>query len=282
MTAPSERRARGAVQRAVYGTATRLGAVDFLRARYTSAYKFAPHSHPVFAVGVVREGACRIWHRGASHVASAGDLVLMNPGDPHSAEAATDGVWEYDAIYFDAEAAASWCGGHVRAQRFGGVVRSDRDLAGRLSTLCRVLEDDPSRSAEDRFRLLARDLFLRFGVRSHDGAAPPEEYVRAREYIEANYHRPVPLQALAELTGQSPFALVRGFSRAWGMPPHRYLVNVRVAHARALLRAGHAITDTAMAVGFCDQSHLTRFFRGITGVPPGVYARGIGGASPGA
>ena len=56
-----------------------------------------------------------------------------------------------------------------------------------------------------------------------------------------------------------------------GMSPHQYLVNVRVNSARALLTSGagrRSLADVAAAVGFADQSHLTRQFKRVLGLTP--------------
>jgi AraC family transcriptional regulator len=53
--------------------------------------------------------------------------------------------------------------------------------------------------------------------------------------------------------------------------PHQYLIQVRVNNARSLLSAGsgeRSLAEVASAVGFSDQSHLTRHFKRIVGVTP--------------
>jgi AraC-like DNA-binding protein len=57
-----------------------------------------------------------------------------------------------------------------------------------------------------------------------------------------------------------------------GTPPHRYLVQVRVQSAHALLALGtekRSLAEVAAAAGFSDQSHLTRHFKRVLGVTPG-------------
>jgi len=69
----------------------------------------------------------------------------------------------------------------------------------------------------------------------------------------------------------SPFHLARLFKQVLGVSPHQYLIQVRVNSARSLLSAGsgeRSLAEIAAAVGFADQSHLTRHFKRITGITP--------------
>ncbi len=71
--------------------------------------------------------------------------------------------------------------------------------------------------------------------------------------------------------GLSPYHLCRVFGAAVGMPPHACQTQVRVRHAKSMLRAGLPISRVAGAAGFYDQAHLTRHFKRIVGVTPGRY-----------
>lgn len=69
------------------------------------------------------------------------------------------------------------------------------------------------------------------------------------------------------------FALLCAFARELGLTPHAYLVHLRVARARRLIVDGWTLADTALAVGYSEQSALTRQFRRLVGITPGAYAR---------
>uniref|UniRef100_UPI000B1FC9F0 helix-turn-helix domain-containing protein n=1 Tax=Streptomyces torulosus TaxID=68276 RepID=UPI000B1FC9F0 len=96
---------------------------------------------------------------------------------------------------------------------------------------------------------------------------------RARAVLLERMADPPTLERLAADLGTSPFALLRAFRTAYGMPPHSWLTDARVRRARALLDAGTAPAEAAVAVGFTDQPHLNRHFSRIVGVPPGAYQR---------
>jgi AraC family transcriptional regulator len=93
----------------------------------------------------------------------------------------------------------------------------------------------------------------------------------AVRYIQDNYSREVTLSDIASAVHLSPFHLTRLFKQALGVSPHQYLIQVRVNSARSLLTAGsgeRSLAEVASAVGFADQSHLTRHFKRLLGVTP--------------
>ena len=56
-----------------------------------------------------------------------------------------------------------------------------------------------------------------------------------------------------------------------GVPPHRYLTNVRLQRAAERLRAGAGVTETALDCGIANLSHFIRLFRRAYGVPPSRF-----------
>ena len=101
-----------------------------------------------------------------------------------------------------------------------------------------------------------------------DAARPVVEAIR---HIQRNYARELTLSELAATVHLSPFHLARRFKETTGVSPHQYLIDVRVNAARALLNAGsgqRSLAEIAAAVGFADQSHLTRHFKRRFGVTP--------------
>jgi AraC-like DNA-binding protein len=98
---------------------------------------------------------------------------------------------------------------------------------------------------------------------------------RLEEYVEANIDSALDIDELAAVVRMSPSHFARSFSRSAGLTPHRYVIQCRVAKARELLAATDlALTDIALNVGFSDQSHFSRRFQELVGVPPGAYRRG--------
>jgi AraC family transcriptional regulator len=103
------------------------------------------------------------------------------------------------------------------------------------------------------------------------GVSQPRAVVEALQYIHQHYASDLGLSDIAAAVHMSPFHLSRLFKQTLGVSPYQHVIEVRVKNARSLLAAGSgsgSLADIATAVGFADQSHLTRHFKRITGVTP--------------
>jgi len=99
-----------------------------------------------------------------------------------------------------------------------------------------------------------------------------ERIERTRAILETEYASPHTLAGLAREAGMSPYHFARVFRALMGVPPHRYLLRVRLARAAEQLRQGAGVTESCYACGFNNLSHFIRLFRRAFGVPPSRFA----------
>ena len=102
-------------------------------------------------------------------------------------------------------------------------------------------------------------------------SAQPRPVADALVFMHENYAQELSLSDIAAAAHLSPFHLARVFKQSLGISPHQYLIQLRVNSARWLLSAGagdRSLAELANAVGFADQSHLTRHFKRVLGVTP--------------
>jgi AraC family transcriptional regulator len=96
-----------------------------------------------------------------------------------------------------------------------------------------------------------------------------------REYTHANLDHALSLSDLAETVQCSPRQFSRIFSNTFGMTPHQYILNERVAQSKELIAKGRMLVDIAIKLGFANQSHFSGAFRKVTGMPPGQFRRSL-------
>jgi AraC family transcriptional regulator len=105
--------------------------------------------------------------------------------------------------------------------------------------------------------------------RNYAGGLSKAKLQQVTEYIAEHLDREVQLIELAAIVQISPYHFLRLFKNSLGMTPHQYILQRRIAKAKyLLLHSELSIAEVAAAAGFCDQSHLTRYFKRIVGVTP--------------
>lgn len=99
---------------------------------------------------------------------------------------------------------------------------------------------------------------------------------RVLDRMRADLSKTVDLATLAAETGYSRGHFLRMFRAATGQSPHRYLLELRLAEAQALIGSQSIpLTEVAVACGFSSHAHLTTAFRSRYGVTPSAYRRGL-------
>jgi AraC family transcriptional regulator len=97
---------------------------------------------------------------------------------------------------------------------------------------------------------------------------------RVRAYIDAHIGERISLGELARQAGVSRFHFARQFRLSTGESAMGYLRRVRIERSKSILQTSDTtIAEVAARLGFSDQSHFTRIFARLVGVPPGSYAR---------
>ena len=101
------------------------------------------------------------------------------------------------------------------------------------------------------------------------GGLPRAKLVRALEYIQDQLETDLTVSGIAQAVYMSPHHFKRLFKQSTGQSPYQYVVESRVRKAKELLTTGKfTISEAAFHLGFADQSHLTRNFKRVFGVPP--------------
>ncbi len=82
------------------------------------------------------------------------------------------------------------------------------------------------------------------------------------------------IEAIAASVGISPFHFIRQFEAVFGVTPHQYRIEARLALARDLLAGGgDSVTDVCMAVGFSSLGSFSALFTRRVGESPSVFRR---------
>ena len=253
---------------------------ELLKGRFAD-FSYDVHTHDTACFALLTRGAIRIRMRGQDIVARKGDLYAIEADEPHAGFPIDEAGWTLRTLYVDS--------GHLRSkvgdeQRRGslamrGPILRDAKLASMLYAVhyCSEIQG-PRLQREELYLAFAARLIERH-VRNAGGPVPSGSEGRAikvaREFIDQSIDRNINLVQIADAAGLPAYRLYRGFEKSTGMTPHAYQRQARVRLAVKLIRARRPLGEVAVATGFSDQAHLTRWFRRMLGMTPGNYRRAM-------
>jgi AraC-like DNA-binding protein len=109
------------------------------------------------------------------------------------------------------------------------------------------------------------------------GRLAPWQRDRAVNLLRASIKEDISLVDVAGACRLSLSHFAHAFKKTLGQPPHRWLVEQRVALAkRLLLGSALAMVDVALESGFSDQSSFYRSFRRVAKTSPNQWRRNRG------
>jgi AraC family transcriptional regulator len=107
-------------------------------------------------------------------------------------------------------------------------------------------------------------------IRSASASSAPLRLVL--DFMNDHLSQPIGLADLARTARCSPSHLARLFNAALGMPPHRYLVILRIKQAQMLLRTTRLpLSAIAAQCGLSSREHLIKLFRRWCATTPETY-----------
>ena len=260
----------------------RSDALPFIESRCAndSTACYAPHAHATLSLGAVDDGQSVFTRDSRRQRLTRGDVVLIPAGVVHSCNPEKDDRWSYQMLYLD----ENWIRGVVgeRGTLDASVLTqlppelAPRQIHARLTRLNACLFSDASNEDKEAALLVfAGDLFGSSSLRRRTAPKPGLDRLNGvRELIATRCAETLTLDELAAVAGLSRYHFVRAFSRSFGMTPHAWQLDQRIQRARGLLDQGMSLADTALQLGFADQSHFQRAFKQRVAATPGEYRNG--------
>ena len=248
-----------------------------------SALHYGRHWHATYGLGLLVHGAQRSASGRGKVDAYAGDLITTNPGEVHDGQPLGGPSRRWRMVYLDPAVMAGMRGEGAREVELTRPVLKDARLGQTLQRLFTRLDEWRTASGPAGAETLACEEALAevcgLLLDAHSTTPPAPEIGgdlrQVRERLADDLLDAPTLADLAATAGLSRYQLLRRFEKAYGVPPHAWLLLQRAERARGLIRHGQSLAHAAAASGFADQSHMTRIFTRHFGFTPGAWQRGI-------
>ena len=109
---------------------------------------------------------------------------------------------------------------------------------------------------------------------SNEPVSIPAVVQEIRKYLAAHFDQKITLEHLAKIFNLDPFYLQKLFKRYIGQSPSQYIIYLRMAQAKLLMRTtASSISEIAYAVGIDNISHFTRQFKKFESMTPVQYRK---------
>ncbi|MEQ9996381.1 helix-turn-helix domain-containing protein [Pectobacterium versatile] len=255
------------------------------RSTRNSSHAYKTHSHAQFSIGAIEHGETLCHYRNEMHHLQVGDLIFIDPQQPHSCNPLPGKTRSYHMLYLDTkwclDQIAAHCGYQAETLHCNRVVLRDPALFIRYQHVVALLYRGEITSADNQLKAMLEPIWRQYCLPApsclpalpHHASQATTRHVRER--LLNNLQESPSLETLAEELNLRRETIVRQFRHDTGITPMAFLNNARIEYAKSLLKQGTPLVDASYQSGFCDQSHFHKTFVQYTAATPGQYARSI-------
>jgi len=232
-----------------------------------------PHCHKEVAIGVVESGRSIVSCQDQDFFVEAEHIVVFPPAVMHKCRPEDIKTWQFKMLYVQRDWLESVFGQPIP---WAVVIKklAVTDISAVKQGFAFLESEADAEDKETALMLLLNRIFALADIHISEASVPASEAAAAlKAYIEDHYWQPISLDEMAQRINTTKFHLIRLFDRSYGMPPHAYLMQLRLSQAKEMLRDGVELSDIAISLGFYDQSHFSKAFKQYVGVTPLIYQR---------
>lgn len=243
--------------------------------QYEPGYDLYRSSFDSYLLEILLEGSAILETQGKRFKAEAGQVVLLDCYKPHRYYTRTGfrALW----VHFDGVNAAGYC---AWIHRVNGVVFRPRDPDKIRRSLNRIYAMFHKHGSPDEphiaLELTAALTALMEPCGGTDGSghiAHPMDEVLC--YINENLEKEITVSEMAKIANFSEYHFIRRFREAVGMTPRKYLIAVRMEHAKYLLKTtALPVQEIGYTCGYASNSMFCTAFQKMIGLTPSQYRRG--------
>lgn len=230
-----------------------------------------------FLCFLVEKGSGQLTYQGRVYPLEAGDVVFIDCMKPYAHSTRREELWTLRWCHFYGPSLpavyAKYC------ERGGEPVIRPGDSAPFVRLLTRLQEtagsDDYIRDMrinEELSGLLTCLMEESWHQGRHQGGSRKMDVAQVKAYLDGHYREKLTLESVAEYFFINKYYLARLFREKYGVTLTTYLQQVRITHAKRLLRfTDKKIESIGMECGVGELPYFSRVFKKMEGVSPSEY-----------
>jgi len=255
--------------------------MPFVEFRYSNSSKnYKSHIHDTFSIGALKVGERKFRYKNEEVFIKPSMLAIVNANEVHSCNMIDLPIQsEYFVMYLD----NSWCLEIQQSlfqnisilQDFPICLLKDDVLYGEFIVLCELFFSDEFslKKEESLIEFISKlySQYFNFQVNTNDANKQTNKLDEIISYMKDHIKENISLDELAQTFKINKYHLTRMFKKIYGLNAHTYFLNLKINAAKEFLKQDMSIVDTALELGFSDQSHFHRHFSSIVAATPKEY-----------
>jgi AraC-like DNA-binding protein len=245
------------------------------------SYKNGPRQTPYCNMHFIREGQVQLFYGGQEVILRKGDIFCKFPNTTYSYQIVpSEKPLRMTWITFDGHQARQILAmtgfAEDKPYRRASV---DKDMEIVLQQMFQWCKGDSRKQLMTMYSLMYRIFSKLLPDKDHEPPHTPSDWVRkSLDFIHAYYAEKITVDDVAKYVRLHRTYLSKIFTKEVGVPPSRYLIQMRLDRGKQLLLESMlSVTEIALSVGYPDIYSFTRAFTRRFGLSPGGVRKQTGG-----
>lgn len=257
-----------------------LGGIWPVRAGYNIAkpnYCNGPRQTPYCGLHFIREGKVQLFYGGQNIILSEGDIFCKFPNT----------IYTYKMVPSDKSLRMAWITfDGLQAKQILTMIgfsegtpyligSFDKDIEMVLQQIYQRCRGNSRKQLMTMYSLMYRIFSKLLPDQEHEPKQTQNDWVRqSLDFINAYYTDKITVEDVAKYVQLHRTHLSKIFTKQVGVPPSKYIIQVRLDQGKKLLLEGElTVTEVALSVGYPDIYSFTRAFTREFGVSPNTMRK---------
>lgn len=255
---------------------TFLNLIEIGRNKSSAGFSY-PQYHNMYVITFVKSGKGILETRGKKYELSENDAFLTFPNELSIQTADIKEPWELYFFGFNGSHTKEILNNTVFKNNFAPIFIQDSGLTTDILDAIHFLNKNSYSDLvlfEYLFKFLSHfDIYK--NVPKIKSNIKENKYVsEIKKYIQHNYLKPIKISDIANKLNINRSHLYRIFKEEIGVGIEEYIINIRINHAKALLKeTDFSVSDISAMTGYKNYTTFFKRFKEITGVTPLEYRK---------